>query len=149
MFCQVDAGFGEPDRVIRSRGDTERVAVAPERIVGDRATQCDIADPIAVELGEPEAAVRPRGDLQRLAPGGETGGKFGDNARRGNPANPVVRVFREPEVAVRPQRDAVRSLPVGRGNSVTTPLVVIRPIRLAKCSVNQRLPSGPVTISNG
>ena len=32
---------------------------------------------------------------------------------------------------------------VGRGNSVTTPAVVIRPIWLALLSVNQRAPSGP------
>src|SRR5581483_619429 len=35
------------------------------------------------------------------------------------------------------------------GNSVTTPLGVIRPIRFPKYSVNQRLPSGPATMSSG
>jgi hypothetical protein len=34
-------------------------------------------------------------------------------------------------------------------NSVITPEVVIRPMRLAAASVNQRLPSGPAVIEEG
>jgi len=32
-------------------------------------------------------------------------------------------------------------------NSVTVPLVVMRPMRLPPCSANQRLPSGPAAIA--
>src|ERR1700693_4965925 len=39
--------------------------------------------------------------------------------------------------------------PVGIENSVSTPEAVIRPIRLAASSVNQRFPSGPLVIPNG
>jgi hypothetical protein len=34
-------------------------------------------------------------------------------------------------------------------NSVITPLVVMRPMRLPACSVNQRLPSGPTVMLSG
>src|SRR4051794_27238136 len=40
-------------------------------------------------------------------------------------------------------------LPLGRGNSVTTPEVVIRPILLLSDSVNQRAPSFPSVIPSG
>src|SRR5262249_58742640 len=38
---------------------------------------------------------------------------------------------------------------VGMGNSVTTPAVVMRPILLLFCSMNQRAPSGPTVIACG
>src|SRR5260370_41535911 len=38
---------------------------------------------------------------------------------------------------------------VGIANSVTTPLVVMRPILLAPFSVNHRLPSGPAVMPAG
>jgi hypothetical protein len=40
-------------------------------------------------------------------------------------------------------------LAVGVGNSVMVPPVVILPILLAPCSVNQRLPSAPAAIAYG
>jgi hypothetical protein len=40
-------------------------------------------------------------------------------------------------------------LAVGIANSVVVPAVVIRPILLANCSVNQRLPSGPTAMPHG
>ncbi len=48
--------------------------------------------------------------------------------------------------AVMPSRIAPALMPAQ--NSVTTPAVVIRPIRLPACSVNHRLPSGPAVMPN-
>ena len=40
-------------------------------------------------------------------------------------------------------------MPLSTENSVTTPAGVMRPIRRPLVSVNQRLPSGPATMSRG
>src|SRR6185436_3172769 len=45
---------------------------------------------------------------------------------------------------------ATRSFPAGSGNSVTVPVGVMRPVfAFLPLSVNQRLPSGPVAMSDG
>ena len=109
----------------------------------------DPSDPIAGGLGEPQIAVRTGRDVARARPGRDARAELGHDAGRRDLADAVAVELGEPQIAVGPGRDAVRGAPpavMPALNSVTTPAVVICPIRLAVCSVNHRLPSGPAAM---
>ena len=114
--------------------------------LGDRAA--GVIRPIlpAAGLGEPEVAVGAGGDAGRFAI--RRGCReVGEYACRGDAPDPVAVELSEPEVAVGAGGDAGRPpFAVGKSNSVTVPVVVMRPILLAKGSVNHRLPSGPAVM---
>ncbi len=139
--------LGEPEVAVGPGCDPARLAPRRRyRELGDESGRRDPPDLVGGGLREPEVAVGTGRDRLGEAPrGGDC--EFGDDARRRDPSDVVGVLLTEPQVAVGPAVIATGVLPAVSGNSLTVPLVVIRPMLLLVGSVNQRLPSDPAVMA--
>jgi hypothetical protein len=140
----------EPQRIVGAQRDQERKNVAcRDRELGD-GTRCrDLPDFGVCLVGEPQIAVEAGDDrFEVAAPAGER--ELGKGAGRRDP--PIFAPVNSVNQRL-PSGPAVMPkgllLAVGTVNSVTVPLVVIRPILLLLSSVNHNFPSGPVAMLTG
>ena len=123
------------------RGRSNSVTVAVER---------DAADLAGVELGKPDVAVG-AGRQRARAAVGRRNRELGDHALRASRGRSSRRrTRRTTRCRLRPSAVARGWLSgVGMSNSVMTPAGVMRPIRLPRCSENQKLPSDPSVMIRG